>query len=495
MEPLNSMNANMDADFNQGNLLRAQGKLDEAIACFRRAIALNPRHIEAQNNLGNALKAKGLLDEAIVCFQDALRQRPDYAEAYSNLGNVLQEQENFDEAVACYRRAAELKPEIAEVHHNLANALQAQGNLDEAVVSFQRALALKPGLLETLNNLGTAYQELRRLDEAIDFYRRALALAPDYARSRMNLSQIMLLRGDLAHGWPEYEWRWKTGQLAVPCYAGPVWNGEPLNGKKILLHAEQGLGDTIQFIRYAQIVKALGATVVVECQKPLTKLLASCAGIDRLLAAGGYLPHFNFHLPLLSLPRIFKTDLASIPARVPYISADPVLVEAWREKLKALKGFRVGINWRGREGKIESRRRDVPLALFRGLAQIPGVQLVSLQKGAGRADLAAAGFAVFDPGDNLDTAHGPFMDSAAIMENLDLVITSDTSIPHLAGALGVPVWVALPFFPDWRWMLDRTDSPWYPTMRLFRQSIRGDWHGVFEKIRDELGKLVSSVKK
>jgi len=305
-----------------------------------------------------------------------------------------------------------------------------------------------------------------------------------------------LLQGDFEGGWPEYEWRWKTGQLRERCFAQPRWNGEPLAGKLILLHAEQGLGDTIQFVRYAAIVKSLGATVVVECQRALVKLLGSCAGIDRLVGAGDDLPSFDFHAPLLSLPGIFRTDLASIPAPVPYLRAAQDLVEQWRVKLMKVDGFRVAMNWRGEAGKPDSMRRAIPLPLFATLSELSGLRLISVQKDVqDRETKTLDSRSIVNPGPEIDTAHGAFMDTAAIMRNVDLVITSDTSVAHLAGALGVPVWVALPFVPDWRWLLDRSDSPWYPTMRLFRQNKRGDWKSVFEEIREALSDRIRSIRR
>jgi hypothetical protein len=316
---------------------------------------------------------------------------------------------------------------------------------------------------------------------------------------------LLLLQGDFERGWPELEWRWKSGEIIERKFSQPRWKGEPLAGKTILLHSEQGLGDTIQFVRYAEVVKEGNpeATVVVECEQPLVNLLQSCRGIDRLVTEGEELPAFDVQAPLLSLPGILGTRVETIPARVPYLFADNRLVEEWNSKLaavgtaqatetSAVSGLRVGINWQGRAGKGEWRKRDVPVEYFARLAEIPGLRLIRLQKGGAesnvpcpKSNVGEIETAIFDLGD-FDTQRGAFVDTAAIMMNLDLVITSDTSVAHLAGALGVPVWVALPFAPDWRWLLDRSDSPWYPTMRLFRQKSIGDWAGVFEEIRAAL---------
>jgi len=364
------------------------------------------------------------------------------------------------------------------------------GKPEESLESCLKALTLKPQFLGALHNLGSALQAQGELEEAAECFQKALRLDPNHAKTHLNQASLMLVQGDFERGWEEYEWRWKTGQLPKREFREPRWMGEPLSGRTILLHAEQGLGDTLQFIRYAALVKRLGARVVVECQKPLVKLLSRSQGIDQLAAQGDDVPHFDVHAPLLSLPRILRTTVNSIPADVPYLFADPGLVDDWRERLKEQSGLRIGMNWHGRAGDGMFRRRDIPIECLAPIAQMPGARLVSLQKGDGRKELAGAGFPIFDPGDDVDTVHGPFMDTAAIIMNLDLVITSDTSVPHLAGALGVPVWVALPFVPDWRWLLNRQDSPWYPTMRLFRQKARGDWTTVFEEIHSALCELI-----
>jgi tetratricopeptide (TPR) repeat protein len=450
-----------EAQSDLGNSFKEQLRLDASIACYRRALELNPGLVEARYNLGNVLQQQGQLDEAIVQYREALSHRPNYAEAYNNLGNALFEQRKLDEAVACYRRALELKPDFAEAHVNLGNALKCQG----------------------------------KLDEAFAYYGRAVELRADYADAHLCQSYVMLLRGDFERGWPEHEWRWKTIYQPAREFPQPLWDGTSLHGQMILLHAEQGLGDTVQFVRYVPLVKERGARVILACQTPLIGLLASCPGVDCLVGEGVIQASFDVHAPLLSLPRIFKTTVDTIPANVPYLKADAALVAQWREKLTAINGLRIGINWQGRGGRGDYRQRDIPLECFASLAQVPGVRLISLQKGprVGAADQGVATFelagegqpGILDLGD-IDQTRGAFMDTAAIMMNLDLVITSDTSTPHLAGALGVPVWVALPFAPDWRWLLDRSDSPWYPTMRLFRQKSPGDWKSVFEEIEAAL---------
>ena len=480
---------------NLGAVLREQGKLDEAVACCRRALQLKPNDAEIHNNLGAALNEQGKLDEAVACYRGALQLKPDYAEAHNNLALAFKDQGKLDEAVACCRRALQWKPDFVQAHNNLAATLSQQGKLDEAIACCRRALELKPDYAEAHNNLGLALNKQGKLDEANACYRRALELKPGYADAHVNQSMLWLLTGDFPRGWPEYQWRWKAKPSECRDFSQPLWDGQPLEGRTILLHAEQGRGDTIQFVRYAALVKQRGAVVIVECPRPLLSLLTSCAGIDRLVARGEELPPFDVQAPLLSLPGIFQTALGEIPATIPYLFADPVLVEHWRQELSGIAGFKIGIAWQGNPKYPSDRDRSLPLGCFEPLARCCGVQLLSLQKDFGTEQLqeVAQRFPVIDLGSRLDEASGAFMDTAAVMMNLDLVVTSDTAVAHLAGALGVPVWVALPLVPDWRWLLDRSDSPWYPTMRLFRQERRGDWPGVFRRIEVALGEHLARL--
>ncbi len=482
-----------EAHNNLGAALNGQGKLGEAATCYRRVVELKPDYAEAHNNLGAALNGQGEVDEAVACYRRALELKPDFAIVHHNLGVALKGQGKLDEAVACYRRALELEPNYAKAHGNLGIALNEQGKLDEAVACHRRALELKPDFAEIHNNLGVALKDQGKLDEAVACYRRALELKSDYADAHVNLS-LLLLTGDFQRGWAEYQWRWKTKQCPPRDFSQAPWDGQPLEGRTILLHAEQGFGDTIQFIRYASLVKQAGASVLVECQKPLVRLLAGCRGVDALIGRGDDLPPFDVQAPLLSLPGIFHTSLETIPADVPYLFADPVLIEQWRGELGPIADSKIGIAWRGNPTHKNDRARSIPLSCFEPLASLPAIHLVSLQKGAGAEELQEARdhFPVIDLGSRLDETSGAFLDTAAVMMNLDLVITCDTAVAHLAGALGVLVWVALPFVPDWRWLLDRSDSPWYPTMRLFRQDKRGDWQGVFQRIEAAIGEQMAS---
>jgi hypothetical protein len=397
-------------------------------------------------------------------------------------------------AIEHYQRALALRPDYPHAHVNLANALKSQGDLELAIAHYRQALVTKPDFAEAVHNLGSTLQCQGKYHEALVCYEQAVRMSPELAEAHKNLSQLRLLLEDFELGWPEYEWRWRTREMPPPVFSQPQWRGESLNGETILLHAEQGFGDTLQFIRYAPLVQALGARVVLLCPPSLVPLLSRCRGIDELYGDEKSLPTVDCHIPLLSLPGIFKTTMASIPAKVPYLFADTSLVEQWKAKLEGVRGLRIGINWQGRGGEGDFRLRDLPLEALAKLAEIPGVRLISLQRGEGREALlqAADRWPILDLGDQVDRERDAFMDTAAIMCNLDLVITSDTAVAHLAGGLAVPVWMGLPFVPNWRWFLNRNDSPWYPTMRLFRQQKANEWSNVLREMREALVTLAGA---
>ena len=467
------------------------GRLQAAEQIYRQILAAEPKQADAWHLLGVINAQTGNHQLAVEYIYRALSVKPDFALAHNNLGNELKAQGKLDEAIACYRRALELKPDLVLAHNNLGNALKDQGELDEAVACYRRALELKPDMAEAHSNLGDALNHQGKPDEALACFRRALELMPDFALAHWNQSLLFLMTGDFQRGWAEYQWRWKANKVPRRDFSQTSWDGRRLAEKTILLHAEQGLGDTIQFIRYAALVKQRCAAVIVQCPRPLVSLLTTCAGIDRLVGEGEQLPPFNVQAPLLSLPGIFHTTLRDIPATTPYLFADPSLVDRWRRELGRLAGFKIGIAWQGDPQHVNDRNRSIPLGRFEPLARCAGVRLLSLQKGAGVEQLeqTAERLPITDLGSRLDD----FMQTAAVLVNLDLVITCDTAVAHLAGALGIPVWVAIPFAPDWRWLLDRSDSPWYPTMRLFRQDRRGDWQGVFQRIEAAIGEQVGRL--
>ncbi len=483
-----------DAHSNLGIVLYASGCIDLALASFRRALEVRPDSPEAHNNLSIALRDRGQLDEALTSARCAIELKPDYAEAHSNLGIALRARGELDEAVASYRRALELNPGLAETHNNLGNAYRDRGQLVEAIASFRRALELRLDYPEAHNNLGSVLHESGHADEAGVSFRRAVEFRPDYADAHGNLGLVLLASGDFLRGWPEYEWRWLGKNGPRRSLPSALWDGSPLDGRSILLYAEQGLGDTLQFIRYAKLVKEQDGVVYVECPKPLVRLLAHCCGVDRLIAQGDVLPPYDVHAPLLSLPGILGTTVETIPRDLPYLRVDPAEVEAWRERLHVPGLHQIGIAWQGNPKHPNDRHRSVTLEQFAPLMHVPGVRLVSLQHGPGSEQLeryptlrSVADLA----GGPCDPAQA-FINSAAAILNLDLVITVDSAVAHLAGALGKPVWLLLPFNVDWRWLRDREDSPWYPSMRLFRQRALGDWQEVFERLETALRESVAA---
>jgi len=474
----------------QGNYLAQHGRFQEAATCYQQLLRLQPGHAEAHNNLGVMFAEQRQLAEAVTCYDQALALDPRYAHAHYNRANALEAQGRREEAAEGYRQALRLRPGFAEAHLNLGIALALLGDPAEAIVQYQEALRLRPDMFETHSNLGLALAHLGQHDQALPLYQRALDHLPDYAGAHFSRALTWLAQGNFAQGWAEFEWRWRLPESPPRPVSQPLWDGGPLDGKTILLHAEQGQGDTIQFIRYAPLVQQRGGRVVVECQATLISLLAGCRGIDQLVASGAPLPPFDLHCPLLSLGRIFKTDMASIPADIPYLGAEAGRVERWRRELRELGGFTIGIAWQGSLGHRWDRLRSIPLSQFAPLAGVPGVRLISLQVGAGREQLEALGgrFPVTDLGSRFDPTS--FEDAAAAVMALDLVVTVDTALAHLAGALGAPVWVALSVGSEWRWLLSRAESPWYPTMRLWRQQQIGDWGEVFERMAGDLRQMI-----
>jgi Flp pilus assembly protein TadD len=464
------------------------GDWPRAAEVYRKVIEANPYVAQAWYLLGAVHQVQGQIDESVSCYEQALRLVPDFAEVHNNLALALPRQGRREEAVAHLREAIRCKPDYAEAYSNLGNALQDTGELDEAIASYRQAIKLDPSYAAPYNNMGNALRVAKRLPEAVSYYDEALQLEPGHAQVHLSRALARLEMGDFERGWPEYEWRLKCPEYAVPTFRQPLWDGSPLHEGTILLYADHGLGDAIQFIRYARMVRDRGGQVIVASRRPTARLLASCRGVDQVVVEGEDLPEHDVHAPLMSLPRIFGTTLADVPAEVPYLFADAALMDAWRSEVALLPGFKVGIAWQGNPEFQRDRQRSFQLALLAPVARLAGIRLISLQKGVGTEQLGAFSkqFAVTD----LANRQPDFMETAAVLKSLDLVITPDTSLAHLAGALGVPVWTGLPFSSDWRWLMDRDDSPWYPTMRLFRQKRWGDWDEVFERMAGELERMV-----
>src|SRR5262249_13118482 len=444
-----------------------------------------------------ALRELKYLDEALASYDQAIALKPDYAAAFNNRGIALRELKRLDEALASYDPAIALKPDYAEAFNNRGIALRELKRLDEALASYDQAIALKPDYAEAFINRGSILLELKRLDEAPGSHDQAIALKPEYADGLKNRALCRLSAGRYEEGWKDYEWRWEAKEFLSkrPKINTLQWRGEALQGRSLLVFAEQGLGDVIQFVRYLPLLVEREANVTFLAPAKLIRLLRPLTTKMEVMDAIRENATYDLQCALMSLPHQFNTDLSSIPNKVPYLAAEEELVARWKTRIGE-HGFKIGIAWQGNPQAPIDRGRSIPLAEFVPLSGLPGVRLISLQKHHGLDQLAhlPADCKIETLGDDFDNGPDAFVDTAAVMENLDLIITSDTSIAHLAGALGRPTWVALKHLPDWRWMLDRDDSPWYPTMRLFRQSARDDWSSVFTAIERELRSLLGLQK-
>ncbi len=477
-----------------GALRARQGDNDEALDLISRALALQPGAADAWFNRGRILKSAGRLAEALTCYDKALTARPDYAaarraraETYNRHGMALQQDARYDEAIAAYDAALADVPDYSDAINNRAVTLWTMGRFEESLAGFDRALALRPDYVEAHYNRGNALRDMLRLDEAVASFDRAIALDPAFAPAHRNKGFVALMQGDFAAGFQLYEWR---KRLAAPVeardYPQPLWTGsENIAGKTVFVYIEQGLGDTIQFWRFLAPLKTRGARVIVSVQDGMRGLMERATPTVELIGFRSAPAEFDYHIALMSLPLALGLERDAIPAALPYLRAEPGRVARWRG-LIGESGFKIGISWQGARGGVTSRA--MPLAYFGGLSRLAGVRLISLQKGFG-SERSLPGVEV--PGPDFDSGPQAFLDSAAVMQSLDLVITLDSALAHLAGALDRPVWVALKQVPDWRWFLGQGDSPWYPRMRLFRQTREGDWASVFAEMEAELGKILS----
>ncbi|HZW29725.1 MAG TPA: tetratricopeptide repeat-containing glycosyltransferase family protein [Isosphaeraceae bacterium] len=482
---------------------------------WQEELRLRPDDAETLNRVGLEIWQQGRILDAYELFVRANQLKPEDEEILNNLGVTLWEQGRVDEAAECYRAALKVQPDSFNARMNLGVLASDARRLDEAMEWLRSAAQLRPDSADVLQNLGMTLARMDRWQEAIEYYEQALRLRPDYAEVHVNRAFAWLYHGDYQRGWPELEWRVKRR-----CHQGfvvhrPRWKGEELHGRFILLHYEQALGDTLQFIRFAEPVKQRGGRVLVLCPPTLLRLVAHCPFVD--LAFDGTTPgqpDCHVHAPLMSLPTILGTTLETLPARVPYLGVDTLLVHHWRSVLASAlvtagqaflsdserqsglsapplaRPFLIGVVWQGSPSHPGDRWRSFPLTQLAPLAELPGVRLVSLQVGHGREQIAALGgrFPILElPG----RRPRDFLDTAAIMTQLNLVVAPDSAVAHLAGGLGLPTWVALSTQSEWRWMAHREDSPWYPTMRLFRQKRLGDWDELFRRMAGELRRALT----
>ena len=468
--------------------LAEQGDAAAAISCFERACDLHPDFVEAYYHLGKTLVEAGRPADGLAPLQHACRLRPGSPELQNAVGVALAELYQFDAALPHFQEAIRLYPKFASALANQGDALRRCGRLEDAVSSLRRSLALVDNDPGAHHNLALALADQGDFANSLAEHERAIQLQPANPLFHKNRALLWLRLGEWGKGFSEFEWRWQCREFPKRHFAQPRWDGSPLDGKTVLLYAEQGLGDVLHFVRYADLLKQKGATVLVQCPAVLHPILSRCPGIDRLLAPGSSPAAFDVHAALMSLPGIMATSVAGVPAIGPYVFADPELVARWKRELSGLNGLRVGVCWQGSRDHSGDRQRSFPLAELAPLAQLPNVSLVSLQVGAGKEQIASCRgkFPIVDFGERVDRDAGAFMDTAAIIKNVDLVISCDTAIGHLAGALGAPVWLALSTVSDWRWLLDRSDTPWYPSMRLFRQKEFGNWRDVFDAMAREL---------
>jgi tetratricopeptide (TPR) repeat protein len=474
-----------EAYANRGNALKELKRVEEALASYDKAIAIKPDYAEAYSSRGSALKELKRVDEALASYDKAIAIKPNYAEAYYNRGNALKDLRRMEEAIASYDKAIAIEPNYAEAYYNRGNALKDLKRLYDAVVSYDKANAIKPDYAEAYCNRGNALQDLKRVEEAVACYDNAIKIKPDHPAAHWNKSHALLLKGDLVQGWELYEWRWKNEKIALRRrnFPQPLWLGaEDITGKTLLLHAEQGLGDTIQFCRYAKLVKSLGVKVLMAVPRDLTNLLRGLDGVDDFLEQGETLPAFDYHCPLLSLPLAFKTDLTNIPSPQPYLVVSTRKREEWAQRLGAKTKARVGLVWSG--SALHENDHNRSLTLQQLLPHLPqGYEYVSLQKEVREVDVSVLNSsAIRHYGERLED----FTDTAALCDLMDLVISVDTSVAHLSGAIGKSTWILLPYASDWRWLLDRHDSPWYESMKLYRQDESRNWLSVLERLEVDL---------
>ncbi len=478
-----------EAFSNKGIAQQSLGRLDEALQNFNKAISLKSDFAEAYSNRSIVLQKQGRLDEALRSCDQAIEIKADYAQAYSNRGSILSELERLDEAKIALIYALELNPNYPEAYYNLGVVFKKLTLLNEALINFDCAIKYKHDYAEAHYNKGVVLSEMLRLDEGLISYDEAIKLDPEYTAAHWNKSLTLLLKGDFYNGFRGYEWRWKNEKdsdlIHNASFHSKLWLGaESLEGKKLFIRCEQGLGDTLQFCRYTKMATEHGASVTLEVQRPLLKLLNTLEGVRELHPLGSPLPDFDFQCPTLSLPLAFKTNLEDIPNKTPYIKSNRVKREEWAQRLGLKSKPRVGLVWSGSTAHKNDQNRSIPLADLNPF--LPDLfEYICLQNEIRDIDSGTLRVSNIK---NYSDLLIDFEDTAALCDLMDLVICVDTSVAHLAGALGKKTWILLPYAPDWRWMLGRTDSPWYSSVRLYRQQSAGDWRGLFKTIEHDISK-------
>ena len=473
-----------EALFRRATESRARGQKLEAARFLFEAVKIQPAYFDAVYNLGLVLQELDRISEAVSCYEQALRLNPDSAPAWNNLGVAHHKAGRSAQAVECHRRAIGLEPAVSSHYNNLAYALRGMDRPTEAIQEIQTALQFDPSSWTLKLNLGDALREAGRIDESIAVYEELLQAEPSLAEAHFGRAFSLLVAGDMARGWEEYEWRWCMKDHAAPReFPQAAWQGGEVKGLRLFVHAEQGAGDCIQMARYLPELARRGARVILECSGSLVRLLRTMEGVEQVIAKGDTLPAFDRSCALMSLPRCLKTTVDSIPASVPYLAGP-----GHTPKLPHVSGavgsdLKIGLVWAGNPSLLNDRHRSIPLEIFQPLLARTKATFYSLQVRQGSASAP-------NPPESKLVDLSPlirdYADTAALVDQLDLVISVDTSVAHLAGALGRPIWLLLPFAPDWRWLLGRADSPWYPTMRLFRQPQPGDWAAVVRQVESGL---------
>jgi tetratricopeptide (TPR) repeat protein len=492
--PGNAAPADVDSLLEKAFELHRAGKIAQAAAGYKNILKIAPNNVDAVHLMGLALRAYGRDQDAEIMFRRTVVLNPKFADAYYNLGNACFAQGKFRKSIDAYEKAAALQPENAVIQFNLGNAYRDLGDPDEAAAAFRRAIALKDDYIDAWHNLANVLKDGGFLKQAIECYRATLKLDPKLAEANYNLAILLLLASDMPRGFDLYEWRHQIPGLAAPNrdFGKPQWLGKPIKGRTILIHAEQGFGDTIQFSRYLPLVAERGAKVVVECQPSLAGLVRRIPGVSVVVETGKPLPDFDLHCPIPSLPRAFRTTRDDIPAKPVYLEANPLAVKEWRTRLnKDGAMFRIGLVWSGnpQHGGGDAQRALAVRELMI-LPQLPQIRYYSLQRGQAERELVETGLGNVVP--NLAPQIDDFDDLAGALSGMDLLLAIDSAPAHLAAALGKPVWLIVPNSPDWRWTLMGESTPWYPSMRLFRQKERGEWAPLMTHIAAEMLALVQS---